>query len=153
MSGKGTTIDHFFFFTKSWISFVFSQYFSMLSKEKESQGRPFCFLQLPDRRLEPGGGCPRQQTAEHRAKNLKLWQGMFRLHIKENLSMARAVKHWNRLARALMESPFLGLCMWHLRKWFRGGLGSAKVGWWLDLRNSEVFSNLIASVILRLGQR
>ena len=58
----------------------------------------------------------------------------------------RAVGHWNRLPRAVLESPALeGWTDGHevLRTW-----GSARGGLWLDSLILRVFSSLNDSVIL-----
>lgn len=49
-----------------------------------------------------------QETSDRmRRKSLKLHHGRFRLDIRKNEFIKRVIKHWNRLPRAVVQSPSL----------------------------------------------
>lgn len=55
-----------------------------------------------------GGGLFSQVISDKMRRNgLKWCQGRFRLDIGKHFFMGRIVRHWNRLAQKVVESPYL----------------------------------------------
>lgn len=106
-------------------------------EERRLKEWPYCSLQLPERRLWPGGGrslLPGNQRQERGP------QGRVRLSTRRDLFSKRVIRYWNGLLRRWWITVPGGSTQWH------GPVDKVMFGQRLDSMISEVFSNLIDSV-------
>lgn len=82
--------------------------------------------------LEPGGAWSHLPGAIKRMRGngngLKSFQERFRLNLRGKMFSGRAIKHWDRLHRQIIESPslevFKTMYLWPWGMWFSEELGS-----------------------------
>lgn len=84
--------------------------------EKVAQGGHYCFLQPPERRLQPGETqflllCYKQGT---KGNGLSLHQERFRFYVKKNSFPERVIKHWNIVPKEVVESQTLEVFRRHM---------------------------------------
>jgi len=74
-------------------------------------GRPYCSLPIPEGSYKKAGEgvFTRASSDRKRDYGFKLKEGRFRLHIRKKFFTARVVRHWNRLPRAVVDAPCLGV--------------------------------------------
>jgi len=106
--------------------------------------RPYCSLQLPERRLWWGGGWPLfpGNSDRIRCDGLRLRQGMFRLDIRKNFFSGIVVIWTGCPGRWWSHHPFRCGTEGH------DLVSMAVMGSWLDWMILVVFSNLNYSMIL-----